>query len=148
MDKVQDMTERQNSFKRYRTKPLATTFLPCRGRFSSRYVCYPQRPVTFVRFISTVFAQVSRVAPFSGVTNTLCFLCRRGLVRTDYTGATLRDHLGLARPLNRRTPSATQTQAVPQAGLPPQAGSHRAPTSHADSPTESPARESAAIPVG
>ncbi|MDQ2150041.1 LLM class flavin-dependent oxidoreductase [Alcaligenaceae bacterium C4P045] len=75
-------------------------------------------------------------------------LRRRGLVRTDYTGTTLRDHLGLARPLNRRTPSATQTQPVPQVGLPPQAGSHRAPTSHADSPTESPARESAAIPVG
>jgi len=28
-------------------------------------------------------------------------LQRRGLFRTDYAGATLRDHLGLARPANR-----------------------------------------------
>jgi len=28
-------------------------------------------------------------------------LQRRGLFRTEYTGATLRDHLGLARPSNR-----------------------------------------------
>jgi N-acetyl-S-(2-succino)cysteine monooxygenase len=33
-------------------------------------------------------------------------LQRRGLFRTEYAGATLRDHLGLARPVNPRTASS------------------------------------------
>jgi alkanesulfonate monooxygenase SsuD/methylene tetrahydromethanopterin reductase-like flavin-dependent oxidoreductase (luciferase family) len=36
-------------------------------------------------------------------------LQERGLFRADYTGVTLRDHLGLARPANRHPANATQT---------------------------------------
>ncbi len=40
-------------------------------------------------------------------------LQRRGLFRTEYPGATFRDHLGLARPRNRFEPTATQPEASP-----------------------------------
>jgi hypothetical protein len=33
-------------------------------------------------------------------------LQKRGLFRTDYDGTTLRDHLGLERPANRKSPAA------------------------------------------
>lgn len=39
-------------------------------------------------------------------------LVRRGLFRAEYTGSTLREHYGLARPVNRYSGSETQARAV------------------------------------
>ncbi|MET0186414.1 MAG: LLM class flavin-dependent oxidoreductase [Achromobacter sp.] len=75
-------------------------------------------------------------------------LRRRGLVRTDYSGTTLRDHLGLARPLNRRAVSTAPSPPSSRVGQSPPAPLHHAPTSHADWPAESPVRENAAIRAG
>ena len=43
------------------------------------------------------------------VQNVVPELQRRGIFRTDYTGVTLRDTLGLARPANRHTTTQSRT---------------------------------------
>ncbi|MPW08932.1 NtaA/DmoA family FMN-dependent monooxygenase [Paraburkholderia sp. CNPSo 3155] len=42
-------------------------------------------------------------------------LQRRGLFRTEYTGSTLREHLGLARPVNRYTQTARERRELTEA---------------------------------
>ena len=49
------------------------------------------------------------------VEQTLPILRRRGLFRDEYTGTTLREHLGLPRPPNRHAPRAAAGASRPEA---------------------------------